>query len=148
MIKYSNRNLIIVHTATFLVFSIYFLITVKDCTAYFMHDASMEVSIKNTILNTFLLFILPCAILAFREFMKIKDSLKLLVINYILSLTSISLISVAFNKPCEFINGGNYMFINFFTISFSYLLKFASHLLLLIILITTIVKHITNTKKM
>ena len=147
MIKFSNRNLIIVHIATFLIFSIYFIITVKDCTAYFMHDASMEVSLKKSILNTFLLIILPCVILAFREFIRIKDSLKLLVFNYVLSLTSISLISVAFNKPCNFVNGGNYMFINFFTISFSYLLKFASHFLLLIILITTIVTYIKNTKK-
>src|SRR5687768_10293931 len=110
--KIDFRHLTSAYSVTLVFFITYFLIAKTDCEAYWMHDASIEISTEWLIYYCSYLFLLPTFILFILKSFQVMAPVKLFVSHLLFSLTSISLLTIATNKPCEQINGGQYMFID------------------------------------
>ncbi len=137
-----TKHLIIINVLTFLFFSVYFYLNTTDCEAYFMHDASIDISAKSLITTCSFFFIGPAIIQLLQKFILKKENVKILIVQYILGLTSIGLLALSINKPCEFINGGHYMFANAGSIGLSYLLRLIFYLVFGLTFIWTIINLI------
>lgn len=145
--KISFWHLVTAYLFAFAFFIVYSLTSTTECEAYWMHDASIVINPKRLAGYCTYLFILPTAILFLQKKFRHKTNTKLFAVHFFISLTSISLITVATNKPCEFINGGHYMFIDpFFTLGY-YLFKLISFILICVIAGTTIISAKSRTNK-
>lgn len=136
------KYLILINVLTFIFFSVYFYLNTKDCEAYFMHDASIDISAKSLIISCSFFFIGPTIIQLLQKFILKKENVKILIVLYILGLTSIGLLALSINKPCEFINGGHYMFANAGSIGLSYLFKLIFYIVFGLTFIWTILNLI------
>ena len=136
--KISNRELLFLYTIAICFSTIYTLTSIKECEAYWMHDASINITKQKLLLDTLYLFVLPTLTLFVQRLCKTKIQTKLFVTHFIIALTSILLLIFATNKPFENINGGHYMFINStMTLSY-YLLKLTCFIIIFIIILQTI----------
>ena len=120
-----------------MLFILHFIKSKNDCVAYWMHDASIEITIEWLIFYCSYLFLLPTSILLILKFIQVKTPIKLFVAHFLFSLTSISLLTIAINKPCEQINGGHYMFINSTLTLGYYLSKLISFIMICSIAVTS-----------
>ncbi len=146
--KLKNGHFAQIYIATFLLLAVYFITQTTNCEAYYMHDDSIEISQTKLITICTYLFIPTTFILLLAKILKLKEINKLYITHYATSLASILLLAITINKPCETINGGNYMFINFFGTVFSYLLRIISHLMTVVIFIVTSISIISQTKNL
>jgi hypothetical protein len=90
-----------------------------------MHDASITIT-KSWIFGYLsFLFLLPILFFFICNVFKIKKIGKELFLLYVTSVTSISSLFLSINQPCNFINGGYFMFIDSSLILFYYLSKLA-----------------------
>ena len=136
--KISNRELLFIYTIAACFLTIYTLISIKQCEAYWMHDASINITKQKLLLDTLYLFVLPILTLFIQRLFKTKTQTKLFVIHFLIALTSILLLIFAINKPCDNINGGHYMFINSTMTLGYYLLKLICFIIIFIIILQTI----------
>lgn len=144
--KVDFRHLILAYSSAFTFCTFFFLAFTTECKAYWMHDASIEITHRWLIGHFSFIFLLPILILFAHKYLQIKTPIKLFVAHLFISLTSISLLAIAINKPCEYINGGHYMFIDsFLTLGF-YLFKLISFILIIVIIVMT-ANAITRQKK-
>jgi len=111
-----------------------------------MHDASINVSAAALITTCFYLFIGPALIQIIQIFILKKPIEPISIIQYVLGLISIALLTNLINKPCEFMNGGHYMFIEFGMTSLSLLLRFTCYLLLGLTFVRTIFNIIVQKR--
>ena len=118
--------------------TIYTLTSIKECEAYWMHDASITITKEQIFINVFYLFLLPGLIIIVQTFLKINTQTGLFLTQLSIALTSISLLLLTIDKPCESINGGHYMFVSLTMILGYYLLKVVSFVIIGIIIIQTI----------
>lgn len=107
-----------------------------------MHDASVDISAKSLIITCAWFFIGPAIVQLLQKFIERKVNMKILLMQYILGLTSMGLLAVSINKPCEFINGGHYMFTNAGSVGLSYLLKLIFYLVFGLTFIWTLINLI------
>ena len=117
---------------TFIIFNI------SECQCYWMHDASIKVTYKWIITYISYLFIIPIILLIISKYLKIEIPKKAYLVHFIMAVISIFTLLTSINKPCEFINGGNYMFINFSLILVYYLFKLFTVISLIYIIIKTL----------
>jgi hypothetical protein len=123
------KYLLIVNSLTFVFFSVYFYLNTTECEAYFMHDASINISPMALTTTCAFLFIGPAITQFIQIFILRKSGLTVSLFQYFLGLASIGLLTLSINKPCEFINGGHYMFINFGSTGMSYFLRFICYVI-------------------
>ena len=140
------KYLLITNLLTFVFFSIYFYLNTTECEAYFMHDASINISSIALTITCIFLFIGPAITQFLQIFILKKPSESISLFQYFLGLTSIGLLTISINKPCEFINGGHYMFINFGTTGMSYLLRFICYLVFGLTFLRTLFSLIAQKK--
>ena len=136
--KISNRKLLFLYTIAICFSTIYTLTSIKECEAYWMHDASINITKQKLLLDTLYLFVLPTLTLFIQRLFKTKTQALLFLIHFLIALTSILFLIFAINKPCENINGGHYMFINSTMTLGYYLLKLTCFIILFIIISKTI----------
>ena len=139
-----SQYLLIINLLTFVFFAVYFYLNTPECVAYFMHDASINVSASALITTCFYLFIGPALIQIIQIFILKKPIEPISIIQYVLGLISIALLTNLLNKPCEFMNGGHYMFIEFGMTSLSYLLRYICNLLLGLTILRTLLNIIAR----
>jgi hypothetical protein len=136
--KVSNRQLLLFYLTTVCLLTIYTLTSLKECEAYWMHDASLTITKWKLLANTSLFFLLPVLIILAQLHFKITIPTKFFLTQFFISLTSILLLLFAINKPCENKNG-HYMFISpTLTIGY-YLFKLVSLVIICVIIIQTII---------
>ena len=141
----NSGQLLIFYTAAVSLLTIYTLTSVKECEAYWMHDASITITKEQIFINALYFFLLPGLIIIVQTFLKINTQTGRFLTQLFIALTSISLLLLTINKPCENLNGGHYMFVSSIMILGYYLLKIASFIIIGIIIIQTI-KAIRNSK--
>ena len=118
-------NIVYLNLISFLVFGIYAFIEVQNCECYWMHDASITIT-KSWIFGYLsFLFLLPILFFFICNVFKIKKIGKELFLLFVTSVISISSLFLSINQPCNFINGGYFMFIDSSLILFYYLSKLA-----------------------
>ena len=132
------KQLLFVYFATLCFFTVFTFPSIKECEAYWMHDASIEVSKQKLLVDVSLLFLLPFLTIILQVIVKMEVPVRLFMKHFIIALTSFSAFVFAVSKPCESINGGHYMFINSTTTLIYYLLKIISLIIIGIILYRTI----------
>ena len=135
--KISSRQLLFFYLTTICLLTIYTLTSVKDCEAYWMHEASMIITKRKLLADTSYLFLLPSLIIIVQKIFKITTPEKLFLTHFFIALISILLLLFAINKPCDNVNAGHYMFINSTMTIGYYLLKLASLVIIGIIIIQT-----------
>ena len=113
--------------------------SIKECEAYWMHDASITIAKRKLFADTLYLFLLPVLIILVQLLFKIATPTKLLLTHFFIALASISLLLFAINKPCENLNNGHYMFISSTMTIGYYSLKLISLVVIGIIIIQTII---------
>jgi hypothetical protein len=145
--KIDFRHLTSAYCVTLVFFTTYFLVTNTDCEAYWMHDASIEITTKWLIYYCSYLFLLPTIILFLLKSFQISAPIKLFVAHLLFSLTSISLLTIAISKPCEQVNGGQYMFINSTLTLGYYAFKLLSFIMICIIAVTTFISLKNRNQK-
>ncbi len=111
-----------------------------------MHDASINLSSSKLIINCSVLFLGAAAIQILYTILKLKEKQTVFLTNYLISLASVGLLALAINKPCDFINGGHYMFIDLLATVISYLLKIIAYITLVIMLYRTFVDFKTRKR--
>ncbi len=136
--RINNRQLIFHYLAVIFVLTIYILISIKECDAYWMHDAAITITKQKMLTDTSYLFLLPVLTILVQIFFKIKTQIRLFLIHLFSALTSIILLIFAINKPCENLNNDHYMFISSTMVLGYYLFKFVSFIIIGIIIIHTI----------
>lgn len=144
MIVMKSKFLLIINTLTFVFFSVYFYLNTSECVAFYMHDASINVSPSELITICFYLFIGPVLMQSIQIFILRKPIGPISIIQYVLGLLSIVLLTNSINKPCEFINGGHFMFVEFGTTILSYLLRYICYLLLGLTILRTLLNIIVR----
>jgi len=137
--KFDFRFLSIGYCLAFIFFILFFLLSITECEAYWTHDASIVITHKWLISNCSYLFLPPVIILFINRLLKIKIPVKLFVAHFFISLTSISLLAIAIDKPCDYINGGHYKFIDSFMTLGHYLFKFMSYIIICFIIIISFI---------
>ena len=137
--KTINKKILGFYLTAVCLFTIYTITSIKECEAYWMHDASITITRRKLLTNIALLFVWPILIILTQMIIKIKTKANLFLAHFIISFTSILLLVAALNKPCENINGGHYMFISAGMILGYYLLKLISLIIIAIITIKTII---------
>jgi|APTNR8051073442_1049403.scaffolds.fasta_scaffold01174_3 hypothetical protein len=145
--KIDFRYLSSAYCVTFVLFITYFLKSKNDCVAYWMHDASIEITTEWLIYYCFYLFLLPTFILLILKLIQVKVPIKLFIAHFLFSLASISLLTIAIDKPCEQINGGHYMFINSTLTLGYYSSKLISFIMISTIVVTTLISLKSKDKK-
>ena len=143
--KVSGKQLLFFYAVTIFLLTIYTLTSIKECEAYWMHDASITITKKKVLINTSYLFLLPVLIILVQTFLKINTQTKLFLTHFFIALTSISLLLLTIDKPCKNLNGGHYMFVSSTMILGYYLFKVTSFIIIGIIIIQTI--KLTKNKK-
>mgnify|MGYP006902008992 CR=1 FL=1 len=103
-----------------------------------MHDASINITKQKLLLDIVYFFVLPILTLFVQRLFKTKTQSLLFLTHFLIALTSILLLILAINKPCDNINGGHYMFINSTMTLGYYLLKLTCFIILFIIISQTI----------
>lgn len=141
-----KKKFLLLYFTTFLLFAIYFLINTTACEAYYMHDDSIEISPLKLIIRTAVLFLVPALLILTLGVLKLKADAVLFILHYFLVVISLGIFALVIDKPCESINGGHYMFIDFFGTGFSYLLRFISYITLILLFIRTLV-HVIKAGK-
>jgi hypothetical protein len=136
--KVELKQLILFYILAFAVFAVFIIKFTSDCEAYWMHDAAIQLTHRKLITVCAYLFLIPAAVLILTAILRAKFLRKFFIVHFIVSVLSFSLLSIAINQPCEFINGGNYMFIDSFLTIGYYLLKLSSYLILGIIIVITV----------
>jgi len=144
--KISNRQVFYFYLTTVCFLTIYTLTSIKECEAYWMHDASMTITKQKLFAETSYLFVLPILIIIVQTLFKIATPTKLFLTHFFIALTSILLLLLAISKPCENLNDGHYMFISSTMTIGYYLFKLISLVIIGIIIIQTIVLKNKNTK--
>jgi hypothetical protein len=140
--KVSNRQLLLFYLTTVCLLTIYTLTSLKECEAYWMHDASITITKWKLLTDTSFFFLLPVLIIFTQKHFKIKTPTKLFLTQFFIASTSILFLLLAINKPCKNKNDGHYMFISSTMTIGYYLLKFVSLFVIVIIIIqTTILKN-------
>jgi hypothetical protein len=140
------KHFIFINVITFLLFAIHYHLNTSDCEAYYMHDDSINLSSQSLIVNSAILFLGP-ALIQLVLALKAKNKKTFFLLQYILALISVGLLSLAINKPCELINGGHYMFVDFISILISFLLKIICYILLAILFVLTFLSIIKPSSK-
>ena len=144
--KINKRHLVIFYFIVVCLMTIYTLTSIKECEAYWTHDASITITKQKILLDTLYLFMLPILTIIVQTVLKIKTQTRLFLTHFLIALTSVLLLTYAINKPCENINNGHYMFINLIMTLGYYLFKLTSFIILFIIIIQTIILKIRGTK--
>ena len=137
--KITNQQLLFLYVTAACSFTIYTLTSIKDCEAYWMHDASITITKWKLLADNFYLFLLPIFIILVQRFLKITTTARLFLTDFIIALSSVSVLLFAINKPCDVSNDEHYMFISVVMAMGYYLLRFISLLLTGIIIIQTII---------
>jgi hypothetical protein len=136
--KISNRELLFFYAIAICISTIYTLTSINECEAYWMHDASINITKQKLLLDIIYFFVLPILTLFVQRLFKTKTQSLLFLTHFLIALTSILLLILAINKPCDNINGGHYMFINSTMTLGYYLLKLTCFIILFIIISQTI----------
>ena len=136
--KITSRQLPVLYFTTICLLTIYTLTSIKECEAYWMHDASITISKQKLLGDTSFLFLVPLIIIIIQAFLKIKTQTNLFLTQFFIAVTSIIFFVFATNKPCDNINGGHYMFINSILTLGYYLFKLISIVIIGIMIIQTI----------
>ena len=136
--KLDFRHLLFAYCLTFVFYIIFIFTSISECIAYWMHDASIDITHTWLVLYCCYLFILPTIILLFFKLKKLETPIKLFISQFFISLLSISLLALSINEPCEYINNGYYMFTNTTITLGYYLFKLISFIIIVIIFITLI----------
>ena len=144
--KISIRQVLYFYITTVCFLTIYTLTSVKQCEAYWMHDASITITKKKLFIETSYLFLLPIVIIIVQTLFKIATPTKLFLTHFFIAFTSILLLLFAISKPCGNLNDGHYMFISSTMTIGYYLFKLVSLLIIGIIIIQTIVLKNKDTK--
>ncbi len=135
--KNPARFLITAYGLSFTFFTLLFYYKIPDCTGYWMHDAYVDYTFEWLIIHNLYLFILPILTRFTQIHFKIQTSQIVFYLHLILAVVSLTSLAIAFNKTCEAINGGHYMFITSGTILMYYLTKFTAFLVLCYIIYKT-----------
>lgn len=139
--RINNRQLIFRYLAVIFVLTIYTLLSIKECDAYWMHDAAIAITKQKMLTDTSYLFLLPILIIIVQMFFNIKTQVRLFLIHLFSALASILLLIFAINKPCENLNNDHYMFISATMVLGYYLFKFVSFIIIGIIIVHTILSR-------
>lgn len=115
------KTLLVTLGLTYVFFIAYFLSTIIECEAYWMHDASIEISHKWLLIHCTYLFVLPVIILLFQY--KTKLSTVMFWVHYSFALISISLFAISIATSDKKIVNSHYIFINGLPILGYYLFK-------------------------
>jgi len=137
--KIGNRLLLYLYLIGVCFLTIYTFTSIKECEAYWMHDASITIAKRKLLADTYLLFLLPVLIILVQSIFKIATPVKLFLTHFFIAMTSISLLLFATTKPCENLNGGHYMFISSTMTIGYYALKLISLVIIGIIMFHTII---------
>ncbi len=119
--KINFSNLAAAYSFTFCVFIFIFMSAIPECECIWMHDASIVISHGWVIIHCSYLFLLPIILLLVLKRNKTTTLYRPFILHYLTSVISMSSIAIAVNKPCQFINGGHYMFININTVLIYYI---------------------------
>lgn len=141
--KINLKKLLLAYIFTFLVCSTFFLVCISECEAYYMHDDSIEITHKWLLLNCSYLFLIPTILLILTSVLQIETLIRLFTIHFFISLSAILLLTITIYRPCESINGGHYMFINFLMTAGYYLLRLVSFMVLFYIIIRMVSSILT-----
>lgn len=117
------KHLAILNVLMFLASAIYSITCIPSCTAYFMHDASIDTG-PTLLITIGGIFLMAPALVQWgciRRGMPIPA--KLHTIHFAISVVCIALLALAVTGPCNFINGGHYMFIGSGPFILSYSLR-------------------------
>ena len=136
--KITPRQLSFLYFTTICLLTIYTFTSIKECEAYWMHDASIKISKQKLLGDTSFLFLLPLIIILIQPLFKIKAQTNLFLTQFFIAATSILFFIFATNKPCDSVNKGDYMIINSTLTLGYYLFKLISVVIIGIIIIRTI----------
>jgi hypothetical protein len=135
---FNNKTLLFFYAIAVCFFTVYTLTFIKECEAYWMHDASILITKQKLLTDTVYLFVLPLLTLFVQRLLKAKTQTILFLIHFFLALTSLFLLIRAVNKPCENVNSVHFVFISLPMALGYYLLKLICFVILFIILVQTI----------
>lgn len=132
--KLNEKHLAVMNVMTFLAFSGYSIALIPTCTAYFMHDASIDTDPYLLVTISAILFLFPALVqcMVFRLDMPSYGVLHRT--HFAVCSGSIGLLAIAVGGSCSLINNGHYMFIGFAPIVLSYSLRVVGFCTLLAIL--------------
>jgi hypothetical protein len=145
--KVEFKHLLVVYVLALAFFFLFFFFSVSECEAYWMHDASIIITHKWLSVLCFYSFLPPIILLLILNYFRIRIPAKVFAVHFLLSLISISTLTLSINKPCEFINGGHYMFLSSYCYLIYYLFKCFS-LICLCYMIYSTIASVYNTKRM
>ena len=140
--KINIKHLSLFYIVSFCFYTLYTVLSIEECEAYWMHDASITISKNKIRTDIYYLFLLPIFVILVQKVFQIKIQIELFVTHFLAAFLSISLLMLAINQPCEHINNGHYMFIDTFMTIGYYLLKLSSFVLMGIIIIWAIILKI------
>jgi len=144
--KVDFRYLLFAYCLTFVFYIIFILTSISECVAYWMHDASINITHIWLIGYCCYLFLLPTIILLIFKFNQLEIPIKFFISHFFISLTSISLLAISINEPCEYINDGYYMFTNT-TITLGYYLFKLLSFIIIFIIFKTLISSVRLKKK-
>ena len=143
------KKILIIYIITFFVLTAYSYLKVKECVAYWMHDAAIDVKHNNILYFCIYSFIFPMLLLYFSQrFNKEKTILNMFIFQYLFALLSILSLFVSIINPLksQIVDNINYVFTSSsFTLSY-YFFKLLNFILLLSIVLKFIYKRMTNYK--
>lgn len=123
-----------VYAGSFILLSIGSVLWVKDCEAYWMHDASFFISRPRLLTDATFLFFLPALVAALDRYRGGGRTSKLWTAHLVSACLCTGALLLMLSQPCETINGGRYAFIAAGPVGGYYLFKWTCLFLLVALL--------------